>query len=284
MRFSVSSFLAQGVLAAACLSSLSAPARADDQPFLTLYTTDIDSQGERELEQWFSWKSGHANAAFNEFETRSEFEYGITDDLQGSLYLNYDWERERAHDPLGLAESDSNLGVSGELIWRVMNVYFDPMGLAFYVEPAIGTHERSFETKVLMQKNFFNDTLRTALNINLEDRWEHDPSGHWNEASALEFDAGVAYNITPVWSVGLEFDNERGFDGEVIGTDEKPVSNSFYLGPTVQYVGRPFSITLGAQTQLPIASNPSHVPGAVVGGMTAEDEHFRATLRLTTDF
>jgi hypothetical protein len=263
---------------------LSVPALADDQPFLTLYTTDIDAQGERELEQFFIWKGGHANAAFNEFETRSEFEYGITDDLQGSLYLNYDWSRERAHSPLGLPQSDSNLSVSGELIWRVMNVYFDPIGLAFYVEPAIGTHERSFETKVLMQKNFFNDTLRTALNVNLEDRWEHDPSGHWNEGSALEFDLGASYNITPIWSVGLEFDNERGFDGEVIGTDQRPVTNSFYLGPTVQYIGRPFTITLGAQTQLPIASDPTHSPGNVVDGMTATDEHFRAILRLTTDF
>jgi hypothetical protein len=268
----------------ASLLSFSAPARADDQPFLTLYTTDIDTQGERELEQFFTWKSGHADAAFNEFESRSEFEYGITDNLQGSLYLNYDWSRERVHNPLGLPESDSNLGVSGELIWRVMNVYFDPVGLAFYFEPAVGTHERSFETKVLLQKNFFNDTLRTALNVNLEDRWEHDPSGHWNEGSALEFNLGAAYNITPVWSLGVEFDNERGFDGEVIGTDQRPVSNSFYLGPTIQYVGRPFTITLGAQTQLPIASNPTHTPGAVVNGMTADDEHFRATLRLSTDF
>ena len=284
MRFSVSSLLARGVLAAACLSSLSAPARADDQPFLTLYTTDIDSQGERELEQFFIWKHGHANAAFNEFETRSEFETGITDNLQGSLYLNYDWARERQHNPLGLPESDSNLSVSGELIWRVLNVYFDPVGLAFYFEPAVGTHERSFETKLLLQKNFFNDTLRTALNVNLEDTWAHDPSGHWNEESALEFNLGAAYNITPVWSLGFEFDNEHGFEGEVIGADQRPVSNSFYLGPTIQYVGRPFTITLGAQTQLPIAGNPTHTPGAVVNGMTADDEHFRATLRLSTDF
>jgi hypothetical protein len=272
------------VFVAASVVSITSAAKADDQPFLTIYTTDIDSQGERELEQFFIWKSGHANAAFNEFESRSEFEYGITDNLQASIYLNYDWARERDHAPLGLAESDSNLGVSGELIWRVMNVYYDPIGLALYFEPAVGTHERSFETKILMQKNFFNDTLRTALNVNLEDRWEHDPSGHWNEGSALEFNAGASYNITPVWSVGLEFDNERGFDGEVIGTDERPVSNSFYLGPTIQHVGNPFTVTLGAQTQLPIASDPTHTPGNVVDGMTAGDEHFRTILRVTTDF
>jgi hypothetical protein len=259
-------------------------ARADDQPFLTLYTTDIQPEGGREFEQWLKWKAGHANESFNSFESRSELEYGFTDNLQGSLYLNYDRERTRPHLPLEPADSSDAVGVSGELIWRVMNPYFDPFGLAFYVEPSVSALEREFETKILFQKNFLNDTLRWAVNVNFEDTWEKTPLGHWDPTSALEFDTGVAYNVTPDFSVGLEFDNERGFDGLILGGSPDAQTDSYYLGPTIQYIGHPWAVTFGAQMQLPVASNLAGIPGNVVNGYTAGDEHFRLALKVSRDF
>jgi hypothetical protein len=266
----------------ALFSLLARPALADDQPFVTIYTTDIESKDERELEHWLSWKSGNANQSFNEARWQTEAEFGITDDFQGSIYLNYDWTRTRPH-PAGATDIENAVGVQAEFIYRVLNVYFDGLGLAFYAEPAVNTNLRSFETKILVQKNFFNDLLRNALNINFENRWEHDPLGQWNRASALEFDLGSSYNITPELSAGLEFDNERGFDGLILGGSPHATTNSFYLGPTIQYLGRPFRITFGFQTQLPIASDPAHA-GNVVDGYTATDEHFRMTLRVAHNF
>jgi hypothetical protein len=273
-----------GLLAASALTLVPRLAHADDQPFLTLYTTDIETQHGREFEETLIWRANHANEAFNEFETRSEFEYGITDWAQGALYLNYDWAQTHAHAPTSAIETDNAIGTSGELIVRALNPYFDPLGLAFYVEPFYSAKRRSIETKLLVQKNFFNDTLRTALNVNFEDRWEKNALGHFDQGSALEFNFGASYNITADFSAGLEFDNERGFAGEILGGDASEESNSFYLGPTIQYVSLPWAVTLGFQTQLPIASNPTHTAGAVVGGMTAGDEHFRTLLRLTRAF
>jgi hypothetical protein len=259
-------------------------ARADDQPFITLYTTDIQPEHGRELEQWLTWKAGHAGASANELESRSELEYGITDDLQGSLYLNYEWERERAHAPPGAAATSDFAGVSGELIWRVLNPYFDPIGLAFYVEPAWSPNEHSFETKILAQKNFLDHRLRTALNVNFEDTWERNALGGFDQSSALEFNFGASYNVTPDFSVGAELDNERGFDGLILGGSSREASSAVYFGPTIQYVGHPWAITFGAQTQLPWASDPSHMAGTVVDGYVADAEHFRMTLKLSTDF
>ena len=242
-------------LVAAFAGLVTAPsARADDQPYLTLNTTDIDAQ-----------------------------EYGITDDLQGSLYLNYAWTRERPGGSLTAAQTDSNLGVSGELIYRVLNVYFDPVGLAFYLEPSYSGDTRGIETKILLQKNFFNDTVRFAFNTNFEDDWVRD-QGHWSKQSALEFDAGLAYNITPDLSVGVEFDNERAFEGLVLGTPASERSSAFFIGPTIQYVGNPVSVTLGAQTQLPWAGDPSHTVGTLHDGFVAQAERFRIALRFTHDF
>ncbi len=104
--------------------SLYSPAWADDRPFAFAYTTDIEAKGEKEIEQELTWSSGHANEAFQSVESRTELEYGITDNFQGSFYLNYDWSRTHDHEAPGPAETSSLSGVSGEFIYRLMNVYF----------------------------------------------------------------------------------------------------------------------------------------------------------------
>src|SRR5438552_2502687 len=178
------------------------PAKADDQPFLTLYTTDIDSQGEREAEQWLGWKTGESAASYNDFLSRTEFEYGITDDLQGSLYINYELDRVRSHLTPYASQTESFAGASGELIYRLLNVDFDPLGFALYVEPSWSNDKQEVEAKILLQKNFLNDTLRCVLNVNFEDQWDRENKS-WERHGALEFDTGVAYAVTAELSAGV---------------------------------------------------------------------------------
>lgn len=185
--------------------------------------------------------------------------------------MNYDWSRERA--PGAPANTESFVGISGELIYQVMNVYFDPFGLAFYLEPAYSGAARSVETKILLQKNFFNDTLRLVFNTNFEDRWDRE-QGRGFRTSGLEFDTGLAYNITPELSADVEFDNERDYDGLIIGTPSAQQTSAFFIGPTIYYIGHPITVTFGAQAQLPWAGNSAHVPRAVGDGFVAgADSH-----------
>lgn len=264
-------------------AALATPARADDQPFLTLYMTDIDSQGERELEQWLGWKTGETAASYDDFLSRTELEYGITDDLQASLYLNYEWNRLKETEAPFLSQTENSVGASGEVIWRLFNSDFDPIGLAFYVEPTWNTDQRAIESKILVQKNFLNDALRWALNVNFEDDWDRQNNG-WEQKSAVEFDTGVAYALKPQLSAGLEFDNERAFEGLVMGGAAREQASAFFLGPTIDYEPLPWKITFGAQAQLPWATSPPGNPGAVVGGFEAQAERFRIALRVTRDF
>ena len=271
----------------ACLavvwSASALPVRADDQPFLTVYTTDIDSEGEREAEQWFGWKTGETGASYNEFLSRTEFEYGLTDNLQGSLYLNYSWARLRLHAPPFSSRTDSVTGVSGELIWRFLNDDFDPLGLALYLEPTWSSDEREIESKILLQKNFLNDRLRCVFNVNFEDDWSRQ-NNRWLPGGALEFDTGVTYAVNPNVSAGLEFDNERSFEGLILGGAAREQASAFYLGPTINYETLPWKITLGAQAQLPFSYAPSGNPGMVIGGFETSAERFRAALRISRDF
>jgi len=272
--------------ACAVLATLSvAPAaRAeDDQPFITLHTTELEEPGEAELENWLFFRSGHAQEAFADFENRNEFEYGIAENWQGSLYLNTEWSRVRPHVPQGPAQVVNDVSVAGELIWRALDVDSAPVGLAFYLEPQIGTQARSVEAKILLQKNFFSNRLRAVINIIGQDEWEHEPAGGFKEGSELEFNAGLAWRINSCWNLALEFGNEREFTGEILGTTGRPVASSFYLGPTLQYSADPFEITLSVQSQLPIAGNPTRVPGSVVDGFTADAERWRMALRITSD-
>lgn len=114
-----------GSLGAFC----SAPAAADEQPHVLLFSTDLEEQGGAEIEQWLSWAAEHSHGSFQSFESRTEFEYSLAYNLQGSLYLNYDWFRERDHP--GAVNRDNFAGVSEELIYRILDDERDPIGLAF---------------------------------------------------------------------------------------------------------------------------------------------------------
>jgi len=284
MRAFLGQSLRLPVLGWLALLTCAGAAHADDRPFVFAYTTDTEAQGGKEVEQELTWASGHGRESFQGFLSRSELEYGFTDNFQGSLYLNYDWSRTRAHFPLEPASTTSLPGVSAEFIYRLMNPDFDPIGLALYAEPSIGNGSRSFELKALFQKNFLNGDLRLVLNVNAENSWEKNPLGQYDKSSALEFFTGASYAVTPDWSVGAEFDNERGYDGLILGGSPVYAENAYYAGPTVQYLGHPWRVIMGAEAQLPIASDPTHTPGAIDNGYLAGAERFRIRMRLARDF
>ncbi|HSC19691.1 MAG TPA: hypothetical protein VLC74_12345 [Rhizomicrobium sp.] len=262
------------------LAYLAGAAWADDQPFITVYTTDIDSQYEKEIEQSLNWSTQKPHQAFNGLLSRTELEYGVTDDFQVSGYFNYEWERSRPHPDIGPDETWHATSVSGEAVYRFLNPYFDPVGLAVYFEPTYGDNTRELEAKLLLQKNFFNSSLRIAANINFEDMWERE-NGRWNKGSAAEFFAGAAYNVSPEWSVGIEFNNENDFEG--LFGNAHAGTTAYYLGPTISYAGLPFVVRLGTEFQLPWAGAHVRKPGVMSEGYLADDERLRVGFRISMD-
>jgi len=283
MRFST--LIAPLVLAGAAASAAwFLPVHAEDQPFLTMDSTDIEPEFGREVEQNFLWASGKPGQSFNAILGETEFEYGLSDQIKLAAILDYDWTRTRDHTVSGAkAISGTALdGVGGEIVYQAMNVYFDPIGLGFLVSPGVGRNSRNVEAKVLLQKNFLNDRLRTVVNVGGDFGTERN-TGAWSDASALTFDAGIAYNITWEWSAALEFNAERSFEGLLLNGRGIPTTSTYFAGPTIQYVAHPWTASLGAQAQLPWASDASHTPGALDHGFSADAERFRVMLRITRD-
>ena len=262
---------------------LATAARAEDQPFLTLDATDIEPQLGHELEQNFGWNHGLTRKAFNEFEGETELEYGFSDQIRLALTTSYSWtkEHDRSLLPSPYESGTAWGGIKGEMIWQAMNVYFDPIGLGVLVAPTVGPYARGAEAKLLVQKNFINDRLRFVINAGGEFASEKK-DGAWSDASALTFDAGLAYNITWEWSLAVEFNAEHDFDGLLVNGKGVPAATTYYVGPTLQYIAHPWTASLGFQAQLPWASDPTHT--SVYQGYLADAERFRVGLRVTRDF
>lgn len=253
-------------------------AMAEDQPFLTLDATDIEPQFGREFEQDLVWTTGPA--ALDGLQMQSELDYGLYDDLQIGGTIDYAWERFDSP-----ASSFRFIDAGGEIIYRPLNVYFDPLGLAVLVSGSAGPDVRDVEVKLLAQKNFINDRLRLVVNggwIGAEQRAAEPAENQWSSASTLEWSAGAAYNVTWNWSACVEFDYDRSFGGVAVDGRGTRSSSVYYLGPTLQYAAPPLTVSLGFQAQLPWASGGSRA--ALNNGFALDAERYRVALRITRSF
>src|SRR5207244_6569407 len=82
---------------------------------------------------------------------------------------------------------------------------------AMYFEPTIGDDEKELEWKIILQKNWFEDRLVWALNINYELEFEKADEGGYERDGVFEWFTGVSYHFIHNWSPGLEFWNRHEF-------------------------------------------------------------------------
>jgi hypothetical protein len=256
-----------------------APARADETPFGSIYTTDTQPKGTFEFEQWAGWAWQKPHEDFRAFEGRSEIEYGITDHWVASLYANYSSTRIVPHGasaPDDSADETKFDGFSAETIYQVLDPYTHSIGLAFYLEPSYGDDERGLEGKILLQKNFLDDRLVFAANINLEYTWEHEDH-QWQRGTAFEVYAGASYLVAPHWNVGVLLLNEKEYDGQLIFGSSSHVATAFYAGPAVHYSAEGWWATLQYLRQLPWGNGAA---GEVDNGLVTGAERNRVLARI----
>jgi hypothetical protein len=292
---------------AAAVWIVSFAAYADEPLFGFVYTTDLLPQGGKEIEEWASWRHQKNSGSYDQIEGRTEFEYGVTDQLQAALYANYNWTQAYHNGPFGATTppeqfSDYSVGpddhfnksrfvgVSGELIYRILSPYTDAFGLALYTEPTAGPYFRELENRIILQKNFLDDLLVLAVNFTYapEYRYLPDPVNggrSWQEETDVNFDFGVSYRFIENWSAGFEFANEREFNS-LLATSMYHESNSgYYLGPVLHYGGERFFVTMTALWQMPWATaHMDTVPGALVDGYIGDNDFERFRFRVKAGY
>lgn len=246
------------------------PASADDGAFLGTDPASVMAEGDKAVQQWISFGHGHAGESFSALQTQTEFDYGVSDRLQLSLSLIYDWSRTRP--PEGPADSSSLIGVQGEAVWSVMATETNSIGVAIAVDPSYSPSSRGIAFRLLLTKYF--SRFENVLNINFENNWEKDPAGHFQSSSAIIFNYGLAHPLGKHWVIALEFGNEFAFESALTKANPDKTASSFFAGPTVQYDFGTGSISFGAQTQLPFSTGAT-----AVHGYTADTERWRLGFR-----
>lgn len=272
------------LMAGSAFIATASPAKADEPLFGYVYTTDVLPKGKYEIEQWVTLREGQAQGTFHDLKLRSEVEYGLTNNLQVSGYLNYSYiDADRnstrgltegldippGHDPARPYRKARFDGVSAEFIWRVMSPYKKPFGLAFYIEPEIGPRERAIEFKVIAQKNFLDDRLVFAANAFVELERE-DEDGEVTKATQFEVNLGASYRFRPNWSLGVEYRNHNEFVGYGFGEQEH---TAHFLGPNVHYASQKWFFTLTALYQVGASGFNDEQRANIAGGRIFGDEH-----------
>jgi hypothetical protein len=295
----------RAALLAAFLATTSSAAVAEESMFGFVYTTDLLPQGGKEIEQWVTWRHQKIGGTYDQLEGRTEFEYGLSSNLQAAVYLNYAWTQAYHNGPFGATtppEQFSDMvagaddffnakrftGVSGELIYRILSPYTDGIGLALYTEPTIGKNFFELENKVILQKNYMDDLLTIAFNFTYAPEFRFVPGDDdptvfsWQEETDVNFGLAVSYRFIENWSAGFELLNEREFNS----FDFSHMSNSgYYLGPTIHYGGEHFFVTATALWQMPWASAHSDtVPGSLVNGYVLDNDFEKFRFRLKAGY
>ena len=231
------------------------PALADERFFTYIQDADVIPQGGWEFEQWVTFRKGYPEGdhQFDQFlwDFREEMEYGFTDKLSGSMYLNFQQEQIVAQEA-GLPDSSkfSFKGVSAELKYQLFNPNTQPVGIALYFEPTYNGTEQELEYKLIFSKNI-GDKWVLAANATFEQEWEQQ-NGTTNKESVLEFTFGAAYRFTPNWSVGLEARYHSVYQGSTLNDY---LASAWFLGPNIHYGTSKWWATF---TLLPqISGNPS---------------------------
>jgi len=268
-------WLATGAIA---LTLDAATARADENIFGYSYGVDTLPQGSFELYNWTTWRHSKDEGHYNAFDIQFELEYGITDRFQTATYLVFD-----ARDQGGLDDEFDDIsgfrwdGVKQSFKYNLLSTYKDPIGLSLYVEPGYSRYHKvkgervdefELETKLLVQKNFLDDTLSWVLNVTPEFEWEYPDDEPTEKEFIVEVTSGLSYRVAPNWFVGIEARYHTEFPEYDVQEHQ-----AVFIGPNVHYGGRKWWATL---TLLPQVWGEPNAPGS----HRHFDEHEKLEVRM----
>ena len=204
--------------------------------FTFVYEAVTSAPGSLDVENWVTWSHTSNPQSVNQINFRHEFEFGITDNFQVSLYAA-DWFHAADPKHSGFTYSDSAL----ELIYNLTNPVTDPVGLALYEEIRAGDRVFELESKAIAQKDI--GPLILAYNVTLEAVWEG--TGLQDRQGELQQALGASYEISQRLSVGMEMLHEFVFPQ---WRDSERVRN-FFIGPNICFRHRNWFVTTTALAQ-----------------------------------
>ncbi|HET7541029.1 MAG TPA: hypothetical protein VFK05_14195 [Polyangiaceae bacterium] len=209
-------------------ASLSATslAQATERHFTYTYESGVLAPGHVELEPWTTVRVGRDDF-YSRIENRLEFELGLTERLQTSLYLNTAATAQDSNEG-GVTTRQQSFelsSISSEWKLKLSDPTAHPLGSALYFEGSYGNSEAELEAKVILDKRIGNLVLATNLVGELE--FEFAEPGETEKEAAFELDLGAAYFITRSVTLGAEL------RPTMVLAEGELESVAFYGGPTL---------------------------------------------------
>jgi hypothetical protein len=278
-------------LAALAALSVCAPAtHAGEAIFTHAYLAETLPKGAMEVEQWVTFREKRSQGTYRLTQTRTEFEYGVSDRWTLALYANaYSVTAQNNNSSASrnnytvVGDGDEVSGggpvtagpyvpfaealplpssrytkrafesVSLESNYQLLSPYKDVVGLSAYVEATAGSKTQELEFKLILQKNLMNDRLVLAANVAVELEREKWVSPVAEKETKLILSGGASYQIGGGWRAGLELRNERVWEGGYGFSKGRRDYAAWYAGPTIHYGGARYFITAGYSQQMPWA-------------------------------
>lgn len=248
---------------------------ADNRLFTYTYEPETEPKGDWEIEQSITARLTRNHAVgqenYQKWQFRTEIEHGVTDRYTVSLYVNDDFER--ATDPATGNTTSNNrwTGLSLENRYLVLDPANNPVGLTLYLEPTYDGKNAELEQKIILGQRHGN--WKWALNLTHATEWEN----HFRETEGeLELSAGLAYQLSHRWSLGLELR-----DHNELPEYEEWENTAVFLGPVLSYHRQNWWAALSVMPQIYGANftgNPDNNHGFELEG------HERLNIRLLAGF
>jgi len=192
-----------------------------------------------EFELWNTARIGKGDGYYYRFQPRMEFEYGITDRLTTSFYMNFN-STQIENNTTSSKEFEYD-GTAVEFRYRLTEIgqYFvDP---ALYFEFTYLGSEVEYESKLILSKRVGN--FISVVNITNEIARDVISSQH---ESKFEVTGGLGYDITPTFAAGLEFKNHSNF-GKIFNNKE---NSALFIGPSLNFTTEKFYFTFNFLAQI----------------------------------
>ncbi|HEX2733484.1 MAG TPA: hypothetical protein VHM70_17860 [Polyangiaceae bacterium] len=228
------------VLVAVTLLGFAGVAQASPHPLPYSYSTSTNPAGGLELEQHLDFvpvrvaregDTGTDAVTSARFISQTEVEYGLTDKVELAWYFFSQQAAGATTQPLEFK------GVKQRIRARLLSPVEYPVGLGVYFEVAELNTQIELEQKILLDVQRAGWTLLSNLWVEQEylfqeDKWEfiYNPT------------LGAAYELTPNFSLGLEYWAHGSFD--------KPSDTRHYLGPTFLAKSSAIWFSTGLYTRL----------------------------------
>ena len=255
--------LRDGLIAAALLAS-SAAALADENLFGYVRGAEVLPKGASEFYQWFTQRSDKGSGTYRALDTKTEFEYGVTDRFQVSAELNGMALNTSGLVIDGYLPSDKKFGLRFQGVELAVKYNFlspakDDFGLSGTTSIEYGVldqhsgqkkKEYEIETQLQAQKYFMEGQLTWVGNLGIRAAYEKRAAisnlpadFDWPTTPEMEISTkigtGLSYRFAPNWYAGVEMLRESEFETEV-GLERW----SLFAGPSIHYGGNQWWATL----------------------------------------